>query len=410
VAFGLLTELRGALLRRPMTDLQVYLRAAWAARVGGDIYAVTDDHRWHYHYPPLLAVLAAPLADAPPGADRAGLLPFAASVALWYCLSVAALVAGVHALAAALEPLAVPGGRRWWALRALPLLACLPPVLATLMRGQVNLMLLAALCLAGAAGLRGRPWRAGLWLAAAACLKVIPALLIVYPLWRRDYRCLGGCALGLLAGLALIPAAWFGPARAAAYFAEWCDVLVRPALGTGGDHTRDRELIGATATDSQSLGSILHNTLYLDRATRPPRHGAPVRLAHWLGGAAMFAVTLLAAGRAGGHGPRPLLLLGALALVMVLLSPVCHLHYFCLALPLIMGLTAWAWEVNGSARLGAGLTMLLAVNFLGNGVTHLPGAELARDLGLAGYATLLLWSVAVAVLWRTRPCQGSRAH
>ena len=68
---------------------------------------------WHYHYPPLLAVLAAPLADAPPGADRSGLLPFAVSVALWYVLSVGCLAAGVHALASALEPRAVVGGHQF---------------------------------------------------------------------------------------------------------------------------------------------------------------------------------------------------------------------------------------------------------------------------------------------------------
>jgi hypothetical protein len=88
---------------------------------------------------------------------------------------------------------------------------------------------------------------------------------------------------------------------------------------------------------------------------------------------------------------------------MLMLSPVCHLHYFCLALPLAMGLIARQWEANESARVSPGLTLLLAVNFLGNGVTHLPGAELARDLGLAAGATMLLWLAAVVALWRGRP-------
>ena len=37
-----------------MTDLHVYLRAAWAVRAGADIYDVVDDNRWHYQYPPSL--------------------------------------------------------------------------------------------------------------------------------------------------------------------------------------------------------------------------------------------------------------------------------------------------------------------------------------------------------------------
>ena len=403
VVFSFVVEFRSVFLQRHMTDLQVYLRAAWAARTGGDIYGITDDNHWHYHYPPLPALLAMPLADAPPDADRSGILPFAVSVAVWYWLSVLCLLAGVHILAKAVDRDAVPGSPRWWGLRFWPIMACLPPIAASLMRGQVNLMLLALLCGAGAAVLRARPWRAGLYLAAAVCLKVIPAFLLVYPLWRRDWRCLGGCALGLLAGLLLIPAAWFGPARTAAYFAEWCDVLARPALGNGEDHARDKELVLVTSTDSQSLGATIHNTIYLNRDTRPNQLDPPVRVAHWLGGALMTGVTLLAFGwRPGGHRLRPLLLLGALTLVMVMVSPVCHLHYFCLALPLVMGLIGHEWEARGSMRPGVGLTVLLAVNFIVNALPHLPDTDLTRDLGLAAYATLLLWLAAVVGLWRTR--------
>jgi hypothetical protein len=411
LAFGALAVQRGAFLRRPMTDAQVYLRAAWAARTGADIYTTTDDNHWHYHYPPLLAVLSMPLADAPRGADRSGLLPLAVSVGVWYWLSVACLVAGIHVLASALDPGAVRFGRRWWALRVGPLLACLTPVIATLMRGQVNLFLLALLCFAAAALLSGRSWRAGAWLAAAVCLKVYPAFLLVYPLWRRDWRCLAGCAAGLLVGLLLIPAAWFGPARTFDYYAEWSNVLMRPALGVGDDHARDVELIGATATESQSLGSVLHNTLHFDRATRPNEHAPWVRVTHWLLGAAMTVVTLLAAGRRhDGDALQPLLLLGALTLVMLLLSPVCHLHYFCLAVPLVMGLTVRDWEAHGAARLSRALVVVLVINFVLNGLTHLPWSDTARDLGFAGYGTLLLWGFAVVAMWRSRAGSNSQAR
>jgi hypothetical protein len=403
VAFGVLAVVRGAFLQRPMTDVQVYLRAAWAARTGGDIYTITDDNSWHYHYPPLLAILSAPLADAPRGTDRAGLLPLGVSVAVWYWLSVACLVAGLHVLASALDPEAPRYGRRWWALRVGPLLACLTPVVATLMRGQVNLFLLALLCFAGAALVRGRSWRAGAWIAAAICLKVYPAFLLVYPLWRRDGRCLGGCAAGLLVGLVLVPAAWFGPVRTFNLYSEWSAVLVRPALGAGDDHARDYELIRATATESQSLGSMIHNTLHFDRATRPGEQAAWVRVTHWVLGGVMTLVTLLAAGRRRDGDPfQALLLFGALILVMLLLSPVCHLHYFCLAVPLVMGLAAREWQAHGTTRLSWGLVVVLVVNFVLNGLTHLPWSDTARDLGFAGYGALLLWGFAVVTLWRAR--------
>ncbi len=402
--FSFLVVFRGAFLQRHMTDLQVYLRAAWAARSGADLYTITEENHWHYHYPPLLALAAMPLADAPPGTDRSGLLPFQVSVAVWYWLSVACLFAGVSVLASAVEPDAVRGSPRWWALRFWSIMACLPPIAATLMRGQVNRMLLVVLCFAGAGLLRGRSWRAGGYLALAACLKVIPILLALYPLWRRDWRCLGGFAVGLIAGLLLIPAAWLGSAQTISYFGEWYEVLARPALGTGDDHARDNELILVTSTDSQSLGPTIHNTIYLDRNTRPRQLDATLRMIHWLGAALMIGVTLLAAGwRSGGHRLRPLILLGALILVMLLVSPVCHLHYFCLALPLIMGLLAWDWQKQGSMWPSLGMILLLLGNFVLNGVTHLPESDLARDLGVAAYATFLLWLVAIVVLWRTRP-------
>jgi hypothetical protein len=68
-----------------------------------------------------------------------------------------------------------------------------------------------------------------------------------------------------------------------------------------------------------------------------------------------------------------------------------------------MGLLGRAWEARGSMWPGVGLALLLAVNFVVNALTHLPDTDVTRDLGLAGYATLLLWLVAVVILWRTRP-------
>src|SRR5690348_15630646 len=171
--FGVITEHRSAFQRTRKGDLNVFLRAGWAVRSDADLYAVTDDNGFHYHYPPLLAILAAPLADPPAGADRTDMLPYSVSVALCYALNLFCLAFAVHRLAGALEETTAgrlslswrAGSRGWWALRWLPVLACIIPIGHTLMRGQVNLLLLAlfAGCLADL--LRGRRFRAGLWLA-----------------------------------------------------------------------------------------------------------------------------------------------------------------------------------------------------------------------------------------------------
>jgi hypothetical protein len=413
--FGVVTEWRSAFLTHHRTDLQVYLRAAWAVRANADLYKVTDDNNWHYHYPPLFAILMTPLADAPPGAAPLIAVPFPVSVALWYVLSVGFLVAGVHWLAQALEDTSPgfaartpPGCRAWWALRVLPIVACLPPVWGALARGQVNLLLVALLCGMGAAILRGRRTQAGLWLAGAICLKVFPAFLLIYPLWRRDLRCLAGCAAGLAIGLGAIPAAVFGPSQTLAYYQEWTNVLVRPGLGQGEDHTRDKELITTTATDSQSFVCVLHNTLHLNRMTRPREAAPETRLTHWVVGGVFTGLTLLALGWRRRGGRQELLGLGTLTLIMFLLSPVCHLHYFCLALPLVMGFLTIAWE--SPPREGAGtqwrslwLWLILGANGVANTLPHLPDSELLRDLGLATYGTLVLWLAAVVILcWNRR--------
>src|SRR5436189_2821370 len=133
VVFGVIVEIRSALLSRHMGDAGVYLRAAWAARMGGaDLYTIMDDNGWHYHYPPLLAIVLMPLADPPAFVPADMIVPYPVSIALWYVLSVASLFWGLHVLAAALAPDDVPGSRRWWLLRLLPLLACLGTVGETL--------------------------------------------------------------------------------------------------------------------------------------------------------------------------------------------------------------------------------------------------------------------------------------
>ncbi len=406
VLFGGVFEFRSAFLRRRMGDLGVFLRAAWAVRAGEDIYAVTDDNRHHYHYPPVLAVLLVPLADPPSGRQAEGLIPYPVSVGLWYVLSVVWLALALHWLASALEqslygPDDRPrrGSPRWWGLRVLPLLGCLPAVGGALMRGQVDMLLMLLLCGMIAAALRGRSAVAGLLLAAAISLKVIPAFLLLYPLWRRDGRWLAACAVGLVFFLGVIPAAAFGPGRTLAYYREWNEVLVKPGLTSGGDQTRAEELTLTTATDSQSLVAVLHNLRHLDRVTRPAAAEPGERLAHW-GAAALLTLLTLAAGRrAGGNGPAAVVLLGALVILMAVVSPVCHLHYFSLSLPLVTGLMALA----GRARplLGKGLGLLLALNVVANALPRLPGLEVLRDAGLALYAALLLWAVGCVVLLRS---------
>jgi hypothetical protein len=403
VLFGSLVLLRSAFLQNRHTDVGVYLRAGWAVRTGGDVYDVTDDNHWHYHYPPLYAILMAPLADPPDGEVVAGYVSYPVSVAVCYVFNVACLFVAVHLLARALERSSPPVkfGRRWWLLRLVPVLVCLPPVGHTLMRGQVNLLLLALLCGMVAATLAGRRLLAGLCLAGAICLKIIPAFLLLYPLWQRDRRGLVGCAVGLVVGLLLIPSIVLGPPRTLASYRKQAEVLLGPALALNEDPSRARELLDVNASDSQSIQSVLTKTLYLEPSERPAHPPAWVRSFHWLLGSGLTLLTLAAAWRRStDSGPAAVLLVGALTLMMLLVSPVCHTHYFCLSILLVMGLLAATWNRAGKVRFPSWLLLLLGLELVGNTLPLLPAFEVLKDVGLAAYSNLALWLAACVTLRR----------
>lgn len=246
IGFGAITLARSAVMQSRHTDADVYFRAAWAIRTGADPYRVTDTHQWHYHYPPLLAILLVPLADppedAPPGTGSAP-ISYPLAVALWYLLNLVMLGWASHGLASAIETSSSQPGYRdirpferlWWQGRLLPLLICLPTVGYSLGRGQVNSLLLLSLCGMSAALLRRRPLWAGVWLALGACVKPYLAVLLLYPLVRHDWRFVRGFGLGALLGLVLIPVLALGPARTADLYRSFYELRLA-GLVTGQMH------------------------------------------------------------------------------------------------------------------------------------------------------------------------------
>lgn len=267
------------------------------------------------------------------------------------------------------------------------------------MRGQVNMLVLLLFCGMIACLIKGQSVRGGLCLAGAICIKLYPAFLLIYALWRRDWRFLGGCALGMFAGLILIPLVVFGPGRTYALYKSYAEVLIGPALGISDNPSRALELTNVVATDSQSIQAAIHNTLYPDRYQRPRQPAGWVLGVHWLLGGVMTLLTLFAAGRKRGTSAlNSAFLLGALLLIMLFLSPVCHLHYFVFAIPLVMGFLAQ--EMDSGRGLSWGLVLIFLLNLIAEALPNLPGLELSRDLATALYGGVLLWLVAVHRLRR----------
>lgn len=415
VFFGAAVEFRSAYLTHRRTDLDVYLRAAWAVRSGNDLYTVTDEHGWHFHYPPIFAIAIEPLADPPPGYSRAGTIPWATSVAIWYGLSVIALLAGVHLLASALERavaersggLPPPGSRAWWALRIVPILVAIGPVGFTLSRGQANFVELLALCGMIAAIVDRRSWSAGWWLSAAICAKVIPLYLLVYPVWRRDFRMLASCAAGLLLGLALLPSIVLGPARTLNYFREWTRALVEPAIGEGNDRSRAAELLDINGTDNQSFQAVIHNWANVSRTWDTSRKQRSNIVEWYVGplhvglGIVLTAATLVIAGWRLRGAVDEELIVSALCILMILASPISHVHYFVMAIPALLGLfVVYRGDAAYPSATGVALMLIFA---LATSIPLIPHFEAFGDLGLASAAALLCWAMALANVGRLSP-------
>lgn len=404
VVLAVMTEIRSCFLTERHTDFGVYLRAAWAAREGRDPYAVTDDHGWHYCYPPTFALFLTPLADSPPGEHRAGYPPFWFAVAVWTVLCLAFVFVTAHVMARAIVTDAPRGSRRWWYARTVPVYATIGGIGFTVSHGQVNTLV--AMLVAGAfvAWAARRSFASGVWLAGAAAVKVIPGLLLLFALVHRDRRALAGFVVGSVVLLGVIPAAVFGPAGAVRENRKVFDQVIAPGATGGGDQTRAEELTTVTATDSHSFLVVIHNIRTPDHRARKVDAAASTRVAHWAISFVILAVTLRV-GWKNRTAPAPDqgVFLGSLVLVMLLMTPASHQHYFALALPAagalwLKGLADRPGQPYPTPRVWVPLVAF----GVGTTLPLFPGEVflVLREYGLGTVSTLTLWVASLAAIGR----------
>jgi alpha-1,2-mannosyltransferase len=401
VSLGVLVEIRSAFSHSRHTDLGVYLRASWAVAHGADLTAVTDDNHWHYTYPPLLAILLVPFADAPAGFEQyAWAVPYPVSVAIWYLFSWAVLFWAICRLLRVMEERSPRGsvapmsGRRFWWTRTWPVWLCLPAIGSTLSRGQVNLLILALMMAYLADVVQGRHGRAGWWLALATCIKAVPALLILDPLLRREWRTVRHYGLGLFVGLVLIPVLALGPQRAWRSSETFVTRTLLAGL-TNEEGGAGAELTNMNTTDNQSIQAVLHNLLHPEPSLRPAKASLGVKLAHLLIAVGLIVVTLRTANRIEDDRYRTLFRVGGLMLLLIPVSPMSHLHYLVFTIPCVLGLVLFEFE----KRRDFTWSPLLGAVLLGHVVTsllpRLPGFEKLRDVGVATLGVLIVWFAAL---------------
>ena len=315
-------------------DLGVYRMGGQTWLHGGDLYRqvlVTGGLRLPFTYPPVAAVVLAPLALLP--------VTVASTVLTVGSVALAGVVLGVF-----LRRLAGPvvgslraAGPLWAAGWLLPAALLLEPVRSTLAYGQINIVLMALVtldCLTAAPR-----WPRGALTGLAAALKLTPAAFVLFFVLRRDYRA----------------AAWAGVSFAAVTAAGF--VLAGPDSArywTAIVFQTGRPGSPATATN-QCLQAVLARA-GLDPHTLP---GA----AAWL---LLSALVLVAAWR----GMRYALAAGQVCLALslnafaaLLISPVSWSHHWVWCVPALLTLADLARRHRhrlAAAAAAAGLILFTA--------------------------------------------------
>ena len=80
---------------------------------------------------------------------------------------------------------------------------------------------------------RGKDLTAGVLLALAVCIKMTPALFVLYWIYQRNWRLLRGCLGAGLLFTVVIPAVLIGPARYSELTSTWYQNLIKPGLIKG---------------------------------------------------------------------------------------------------------------------------------------------------------------------------------
>jgi hypothetical protein len=390
--------MNGTVIQQPRKgDIDVYLRAAWAAREGQSLYQIKDPHGWHYLYPPFLASLMIPLADAPPDAPagtNTASLPFWLSATIWYWLGVGCILAALQMVAAALEATGASRGdpppprfsQGWWALRLLPLLLTLFYAGDGLGRGQSTPILLLCLAGCGASILRGRSLRAGLWLGLAAGIKLFPAYLLIYPLYRRDRRFLTGAAIAIGASL-LVPVFIMGPSASFSAYREFgVDRLMGEATG-GGDPVVADELHG-TNSRIQSFEYMIYDAVHPIRESRAPAPPLPYFLAH-IAVSALLTAGALWVMRRRGDSLSEFLFFAALVQLVIPILPVSRPHYYVCSALILAGLCAAQWPRRQGLWGGWPLALAAGACLIA-GILDAVDLRFSLDYGLATLAALFL--------------------
>jgi alpha-1,2-mannosyltransferase len=367
---------------------------------GTNVYA-----KYNYPNPPVMGLLLKPVLALPP----------TAAALVWFYLKVGMTLLALGWIFRLIES---PGQPFPPGAMALALLLGFWPILLDLTHGNINLFILFLVIGALFAFQRGHDLLAGGVLGLAIACKVTPLLFVPYLLWKRAWKALAGCAVGLVLFFLAVPALCLGWGENLRLLHGWEEQMVRPYVVSGVvfySEYPNQSLPGvvfrlvthspsfSTYVNDQYVPLVYHNFIALDPA-----------LARWLvkGCMAVFAGLVLWTCRTPTvprHGWRLAAEFGLVLLGMLLFSERTWRHH-CVTLVLPFAVIAYYLAV---CRPGPGLrayllgtlgvvALLMLLTSLGvsadeDGRAHL--GQLAQTYGLYTWAIVLLVA-ALAVLLR----------
>jgi alpha-1,2-mannosyltransferase len=341
-----------------LVDLAVYREAGRSVLLGRGVYGwlTPAPQLLPFTYPPLAAVLAAPLA----------FLPFRAVGVLWTIAQLGILAVLITTCFQPLfarfrmyRPLAVGG--------AVALILWLIPIRDTLRYGQINLLLVAAVL---ADYLVARPrWRRGILIGLATAVKLTPGVFIVHLLLTGRRREATTAAVTAVTATAL--AIVIIPGDSITF---WTSAVF------------DSERLGSNAyVANQSLrGAVL----------RTGPHGTAGSLL-WVILELVIAVVGFRIAVRASRNDHELTAVAAVGLLAVLLSPVAwihHLSWLIVVIGAVIGVGSQRRRV--AVAVGIWLAYVVNVPWMGTALRrHLTAPDWVHGLGLA----LQSWDALVAV-------------
>ncbi len=412
------------LVSKHRTDLTVFTEAGAAFFDGRDSYEVSNPRGWMYLYPPLFAILMAPLHHLQP--QWQGVVWYFFSLAMvWGCYRETIRLLNHAGLAEVTSGKETNKTFRWIQVAALA--AILFPILDCLQRGQVGILILYLLLLGLRLVLVGASWWGvvvgGAMLSLAIVFKIIPALPVAFLFLllmvsrvqkaenvANSFRLLGA-GTGILVGLFLfffaVPAMFIGWQSNTAHLKRWSQVIGQQAV--------EASVEGHFSNPQSPRNQSLSNALYL----------TGTQLAYWAPGIVepfpwkytemdgrfmaspivrktvlVVRVILclllipLAWKRSGSTSDR-LAAFGLACVAMLIVSPVARIHYFMMELPAVLFVSLWVWKHRGpqKAILCAGIPAVLSV-------MHYMFVTFPQILGFLRLGTFFLGTLGVGTsLW-----------